>query len=269
MHPQVQHRTGFPWRRILAPFTIISICLYVLFFLNEGRHYAYEKFLHKDPPGITESMRDTVASQITQLHNVDPRLLADTLVTQLSTFDCHWYFTCYPRPAQTVNAFSFSKPCRSCQIVFSTTAQEVVPPELTFKVGGAPIPTWHTVFGAPHALLITAVKIFAAGPWAVIMFLSCTIIYFGLAIITLSRSNEDVPPFIVLIVLTVSPLGITLLANGFRWATTEAFQGINWALGLLVSVIAYSTAISLAVAIPHILKAPREIVEAAERITRA
>ena len=101
------------------------------------------------------------------------------------------------------------------------------------------------------------------------MFLACTVLYFGIASIAATRSKDGVHPFIALIVITCSPLGITLLANIFQWAATRLFLGLSWAVSLLASIVVYSAAISLAVSLPHIWKAPREIYESAELIRRA
>jgi hypothetical protein len=269
MHPQNQPTTGFPWRRIFAPLSIIATCLYLLFFVIEGIHWLHERHERTDPPAFAKSMSDTVQRQINEVRSVNTHLLANTLTTDLTTFDCNWHFGCSPRPESTVRERIIVDPdCPNCRIHFTRTETAVNPPDLVTKIGGAPIPTWHTFFGAPHALRVTAVKIAAAGPWAVITFLTCTVIYFSLALLSGSKT-EKVPPLIVLIVITVAPFGITVLANLFQWAATKAFDAVSWALGLLVWVIGYSAAISLAVAVPHVLKAPREVIEATELIRHA
>jgi len=270
MHPQNHPTTGFPWRRIFAPFTILSICIYLLFVANEARHLAYEKFLHKDPPGFLAGISGTVTDQISQVRSVNTHLLANTLITDLTTFDCNWHFGCSPRPKTTFrDRVDVDPGCPNCHLHFTRVETAVDPPQLATKIAGFPaVPTWHTFFGAPHALYVTALKIAAAGPWAVVTFLTCTVIYFSLALISGSKS-EKVPPLIVLIVITIAPLGITVLANLFQWAATKAFDAFSGAIGLLVWVFGYSAAISLAVSIPHVLKAPREVIEATELIRGA
>lgn len=266
---QEQSNTGIPWRRIFAPISIIATVLYVLIFLGELIHGFHEKFMKQPPPKIMVTMRENVGRQIQQVGSVNTYLLAKTLNDDLSTFDCKWYFVCSPHPKTTTYNVRFNPDCPTCHLQLTSNAPAVVPPQLTYSIGGLPIPTLHTVFGTPHALRIAAAKIVAAGPWAILMFLSCTVIYFSIALIwagVLSAKQESTSP---LIVITLSPLGITLLANLFQWAAARVFHGVYWAFGPLITVAVYSSAISLAVAVPHIWKAPHEIAEAAELLRKA
>jgi hypothetical protein len=263
-HPQ----PVISWRhrimRILTPISILATLLYVVFFTIESISWVREKHPTGPKPPYVVSLQKSVQREITQIGSVPPGLLADTLTNDLGAYDCHWYLACTQRPARTVYN-DFGRPCPTCNLEMIPSSEPLAPAQLTYSIGGFPVPTLHTVFGLPRALRITVVKVCQAGTWAILMFLSCAVIYFGLALIWASRAKE-IHPFFVLLVLTVSPAAITILASLIEWAATETFTGISWAAAQVVYVIAWSSGASLLVSIPHIYKAPREILEASELI---
>jgi hypothetical protein len=126
------------------------------------------------------------------------------------------------------------------------------------------LPTFHTIFGTPRALKLTLRQIGSAGGWAIIMFLACAFLYFvimlGLA------GGRDGNPLIALTMIVASPVAIAYMVQFVQWVAGGMFYGVSWVLGEVVLLLAYAGGLSLLVALPHIYKAPREVIEAAEVI---
>lgn len=142
--------------------------------------------------------------------------------------------------------------------------EQDMPPAAVIRFGVIPIPTFHTIFGTARALRVTLSRIGSTGGWAVAMFLICTFFY---AVILKSLSTgRDGNPLVALIMAVGAPVGIPLMVQCVQWVAGGLFYGVSWVLGEIVLLAAYAGGIGLIAALPHIYKAPREVIEAAEVI---
>jgi hypothetical protein len=138
------------------------------------------------------------------------------------------------------------------------------PPKAVIRFGPIPVPTFHTLFGTPHALGLAAGKISSSGPWAVTLFFLCTCCYLGIVIGIGSEDRGSA--LIAYIMVMASPVVVPFMVLFVQWVAGGLFHGVSWVFGELVLLAAYAGGLSLIVALPHIFKAPREVVEAAEVI---
>ncbi len=212
-------------------------------------------------------MQNTVSQQIAEIKQVDAFRLSGTFITDLYDFNCTWYLHCESNEPPKVDLAEYLR-THPLDTPLTYREQSIAEPDptpparLIIPVGPLPVPTFHTLFGTPHALLTTASSIHAAGAWAVLMFISCSVIYF-LVPILLFRNTEN-RGFIYFWMVMAAPFGIPGVVTVFQFIAQSLFHGVNWALGLLVVVCGWASALSLIVAVPHIVKAPHEVLEAAE-----
>ena len=212
-------------------------------------------------------MQNTVHHQSDQIRQVAPFRLAGAFTTDLYDFNCTWYLHCESNESPKMDLSEYLRthpldtPLRYREQAITDPAPEK-PTSLFYVTGPLPIPTFHTIFGTPHALRAAAASIGAAGGWAVLMFISCTILYF--AIWLLLARGDDNRGFFYLWMIMAAPIGIPLVVAAFQLVAGFFIVGVNWALGLLIYVASLASALSLIVAVPHIVKAPREVLEAAE-----
>lgn len=256
------------WRAFFAPFSIIATVLYVVFFALELIHYYSEPHETK-PPTFIAAMQNNVSRQIAEIRQVDAFQLAGSFTSDLYDYDCTWYLHCESTepPPLDISEYLRTHPLNAPITFPQQTTSASVPPRptrLVIPVGPLPVPTFHTLFGTPHALGTAASSIAAAGRWAVLMFISCSVIY-AIVLILLFRSSEN-RGFFYFWMIMAAPFGIPAVVTCFQFIATLVFHGIHWALGLLVVVCGWASALSLIVAVPHIVKAPHEVLEAAENM---
>jgi hypothetical protein len=132
-----------------------------------------------------------------------------------------------------------------------------------------PIPTLHTLLGAPRAALVTLRAIFRAGGWAITIFAACFILYlcFGTPVIVFlfreqGKKGWENAPAIVLGLFLASPFIVSYIVGGIQWTAAALGSAASWMVGLWVMAATWSAAISVLVGIPHVWKAPREVKEA-------
>jgi hypothetical protein len=104
--------------------------------------------------------------------------------------------------------------------------------------------------------------IHAAGMWAMVMYLSCTLIWITLWL-------RKMPMMLYLLVLG-GPLSVPLMVTLLQWVC-EGFlklgiAGCAVAAGLMA--LLPSTALALMVGLHHAVKSPREFLEAVEHLRR-
>lgn len=126
------------------------------------------------------------------------------------------------------------------------------------------IPTLRAIRGTPYALFKTAGAIGSAGGWAIVMFLSCTVIW----VVLLVRVANGETPMVAYLMVISAPLGISLLVMCVQWICKGALElglaGCLISAGLLA--LAPSTALAMAVEFHHLLKVPGEAVEGIAKV---
>jgi hypothetical protein len=136
------------------------------------------------------------------------------------------------------------------------------PPQAVIHLGFVPIPTFHTIFGLPRALNFAVGEIKSAGGWAVVMFLACGLLYLLLTF----AAARDAAPLFAFVMIMVAPIVITYMVQFVQYVAGGLFYGVSWVLGECVLLLAYAGGLGLLLALPHIYKAPREVIEAVEVI---
>lgn len=268
-HTTTQHKKRGPFRRfVLAPFSIIATVLYVFFFggeVLESLHHPHpSKPESESRPPLIERLHSNVEHQLEEIRRIDAAQLGGTFIGDLDSQDCTWYFQCSSRDLDYQQAVAQFRACPMCPKAREKYEAARALPKLIIPFGPIPIPTFHLIFGLPHALAIASQAIGRAGFWAVTMFLTCAVIYVALCRLLLAKDQSNL--LVIWMMIVSSPLAIILLVQVIQALAAFVFRSISWALGELVIIFAYSSALSLVVAIPHVWKAPREVIEAAEVI---
>ena len=260
--PEGRWRTRL--RRIGARISIITIVIYVAFFLSHMFEYFHTAKVkpaqvHESSGSSMESMHNWLKSKYEGLGRVNPRALADVYSYSLVTTNCDWLFQCEPIFHRERSGFTGMRT--------RVTASD---PQLFYHLGWIIyIPTLRTIHGTPYALWETVKAIRNQGFWVVAMFLSCTVIWLAIVVGSV-RSKEPGPmrylvPY--LMVLGAVP-GISFMVAGMQWMGELVLEKAGSGLGLLVEVLAHSSALALLVSIPHVFKAPREVKEALELLAK-
>ncbi len=261
-----EHRKQTPFRRfVLAPVSLIATVLYVCFFVSEVIEHFHHTATESEPKtSLLEQMQEGVNHQLSQIRSVNADFLTGSYIADLDTYDCTWYLHCRLRNDDAQAAAEAARDCPTCPQWLSRFHLATPPPQLVIPFGPFPVPTFHLIFGTPHALAVLVQNVWHAGFWAVVMFLTCTVIHF--ALFRLLFTKDGFNPILFVMMFLTAPLIITVLVQIIQWIATGLFNGVSWAIGELVLVVAYSSALSIVVALPHIWKAPREVIEAAEVI---
>ena len=242
-------------RRFVSALSIIAAVLYIFFLVGEG--YEYRKKVaagevKASAEAYADSMRAAVQRQLNALSKVDPWTLASKYSETLGKTNCNWLFYC--------TAIDYGGNDGLQRAVNQMTA---VPPPIFVPGSSFPIPTAHTIRGTPHALLVTAGVIAGSGGWAVSMYLSCTILWGALMFLAVT-SKEGSMSYVPYLMLVGAPFWISILVKCVQWVAEAALARAGWAVGLVALVLAHSGALAVLVGIPHVLRSPREIREAAE-----
>lgn len=195
------------------------------------------------PGSMAAAMQASVTERLDQLTHVDAVALMGVLGKTLEENECDWLFQ-----------------CTSIQHARSR-------PQLYYHPAGPiVIPTLHTMRGLPQALRRTVGAIWDVGAWAVIMFGSCTVIW-AVILIRTAKSADSAWPVYVLVM--GAPVWITLMVMLVQWIGEEALQILGaWAVTVLMSFPPSGAITSLILEIPHIVKAPHEVREAAQSIRK-
>jgi hypothetical protein len=253
------HPSRFGWaRKFLYVLSIIAAVLYVMFLLLDANQYRKEVKsgeVSASATAYTDAMQASVQRQLADLSNVDASALLDAYTGTLATEDCNWVFVCHPKPGNPT--------------YWITDARGMlVQAEPVFQPGGGfPVPTGHTFRGTPHALWRAMAKIIHAGGWAIAMFLSCTVLWAAL-LLRVFASKQGAMSYLPYLLIVAAPFWISFMVMGVQWVGEVALARAGWAVGLAAIVVAHSGALAVLVGIPHVLKSPREIREAAEGIRR-
>lgn len=223
----------------------------------EAKKEADQEAAKPDKHSFSERLKALVASQVAQLDRVDPMTLRDTFIGSLENNNCSWFVDCKPVERKTV-------PMVLGTIDFGTTTVTETP-KLMVRVGPIPIPTWHTISGAPLAALQSVRVIAHAGYWAIAMFLSCAIIWF---VVLLGMAQKDTALGAYLMFIG-SPVGISCMV----WCVQKVSEGALHLFGLLGCAVAlgltgllHSTALALVVGFRHIVSTRKELAEETEKL---
>ncbi|MEO8754337.1 MAG: hypothetical protein ABI624_16835 [Casimicrobiaceae bacterium] len=263
--PVAAGKPGAVLRRTWLIFLIIAGVLYCAtwawelheYFSTEGDAKIEEN--RKRYGSFVESMRAGVQHRLDQLKAVDADALVNVYFRTMQTTDCDWLFQCTPLYHQERLGYTGPR-----------TPVAAADSQLFYHPGWILyVPTSRTVRGTPHALVETATAIRRSGGWAVAMFASCTAIWGVLVLAAIkSRSENEGPgkPLVVYLMVLAAPFAIALMVSAVQWVAERALEKVGGGMGLLVEVLAHSTALALIVGIPHILRSPRELREAAETL---
>jgi hypothetical protein len=228
--------------------------LYLIFLAadaNEYRKAVARGEVHASVAAYAASMQAAVDRQLKALSRVDPWTLASNYSDTLGRTQCNWLFYC--------KAIDYGGSTNLDRAVNQLTA----PVEPIFVPGsGFPIPTAHTVRGTPYALLVTAGAIAHSGGWAIAMFLSRTVIWIALWFLVIT-SKEGSLSYVPYLMVVGAPFWISILVKCVQWVAEAALSRAGWVVGLAAVVLAHSGALAVLVGIPHAMKSPREIREAA------
>lgn len=253
------------WRRLMALGSIFFILLSAYYAVKdvfvvvaEMRAQVREQGTESQPQSFTGRFNALVKRQVGQLGKVDPLALGGTFTNSLNNTDCSWFVDCKPRQRPALHPLARGW-------AFEMPADVQPPPRLILRVGPIPIPTWHTIGGAPLALLVTCRAIAHAGYWAIAMFLSCAILWLVLFI---SAAKSDTP-LIAWFLLIGAPLGISTgvyaVQHVCMWVLNVfGFFGCLLAVG--ITGFFHSAALALAVGFRHVAKTPHELVEQVEKL---
>jgi hypothetical protein len=242
-------------RRFVSALSIIAVVLYLIFLIADAHEYhkkVVDGEVNASAEAYAESMRADVQRQLDALTKVDPWTLASKYSETLGKTNCNWFFFC--------TAIDFGGNNHLQRVANEMTT---VPPPIFVPWSSFPIPTAHTIRGTPYALLVTAGAIAGAGGWAIAMYLSCAVLWGALMVLVLT-SKEGSVSYVPYLMLVGAPFWISVLVKCVQWVAEAALARAGWAVGLVALVLAHSGALAVLVGIPHVLRSPREIREAAE-----
>lgn len=245
-------------RRFWAPFSIILTVLYVWYFACEVYEHYHPEDSHKVEvrESLLDSMQASMMRQQAELKAVDPMALFNVFTTTLEETNCNWIFQCEQKVTE-LRTFKF--------LGFTRELPPAEPEvQLMYHVSGPIyVPTATTIKGGPHALVRMMGAIWDTGSWAVVMFLSCTVIYVALLLAASQGENNGL---LVYCMLIGSLIGISLMVAGMQWVGELVLTKAGSVLGMVAALLAPSGALALLVGIPHVMKAPGEVKEAVEVI---
>jgi hypothetical protein len=282
VHEEEKQGSGL-WKkakRFWAPFSIILTVLYVWYFSCEVyEHYHPEEKKAaaevREPanPSLLNSMQASLQHQSDELQQLDPMKLAWVFTDSLKSNECSWLFQCveHPKPQlwSPLDAVPVEGivPFKMHHRPFAAPApvQEYdADPKLLYHLAGPVyVPTARTIKGAPHAFLQMAAAIRDKGTWAVVMFVSCGIIWFALICAVAHGKDSGLAVYIMMI---GSLAAVSLMVMMMQGMTELVLTKAGSVLGLATSLLAPSGALALLAGIPHVMKAPGEVKEAVEVI---
>lgn len=270
-------------KRFWAPFSIILTVLYVWYFSCE----VYEHYHPHEPkdgaevrepasPSVLHSVKTSLQHQSDELKNLDPMGLAGVFTDTLKTNDCNWLFQCveHPKPQMTELLWSLGAMPVQGIVPFKLHHRPVSAPapvprfnvdaKLLYHLGGPIyVPTAMTIKGAPHAFLRMAGAIRGAGSWAVVMFVSCGIIWFALICAVAQGKDSGLMVYCMMI---GSLMAVSMMVTAMQGVSELVLGKAGGVLGLAAQLLAPSGALALLAGIPHVMKAPGEVKEAVEVI---
>lgn len=208
-------------------------------------------------PDFSTKLKDVVNAQVQQLGRVDPVALGTTFENSLETTNCAWFVDCTPivphKQAVTIGGVTFDD------------MESVERPRLLVRFGPLPIPTWHTISGAPRALLQLARAVAGSGWWATAMFLACAVFWFAV-LVSLLNADNLIAGWMMLI---GAPIGISWCV----WAVQHMCMGLLHAFGVvgggfavLLMGLMHSAALTLVIGFRHLYMTRRELAEEVEKL---
>jgi hypothetical protein len=260
--PRPHSRAGSAFKRLRHLGNILMILLCGLVATIE-----VVKAIHGGPEETTSSfsgrMRNVIEGQLVKVDQIDPMQLATSFSYSLLHNNCKWIVSCEKiddDPPPKIHVLDPIPTGTNLEAAAKYIATPLPPkPELLTQFGGFPIPTWHSINGAPRAAWDSAKIIGGAGPWAITMFLSCTIIWFVLLFKAASGDNA----MIVYAMVIGCPLGISLMVWCVQHLCEAALHLGLLGCAITVGIIGalHSVALVLVVGFRHIMKTPRELAE--------
>ena len=268
-HPPGHVRSAFKRLRHLGNIFMILLCgLVATIDVVKALHGNPEEPPVENAAANTDSfsgrMKRVIEGQLVKVNQVDPMELASAFGDSLRSHNCKWIVACetIKRDAPPkIHALEAGTPTTTnLNDAMKSIAQAPPPaPELFTQIGNFPIPTWHTVTGSPRAAYDSAKHISHAGPWAITMFISCTIIWFVLLFKGMSGDNG----MIVYAMVVGCPLGISLMVWCVQHLCEAALHlgllGCAITIGIMGAL--HSVALVLVVGFRHIMKTPKELAE--------
>jgi len=226
--------------------------------LHDMRDEVVKQESSSDARSFTGRLQNLVRKQLAELTAVNPTALGGTFTDSLESYNCSWFVSCtrivHPFESVHFGQFSMDLPIASDP-----------PPKLMIHFGPIPIPTWHSISGAPRAFIDAARKIATAGMWAIAMFTSCTVIWIAL-LIGAARSET---PLVAYFMLVGAPLGISLMVlcvQHICLAVLNTFGILGCVLAVGITGLLHSAALALAVGFRHIAKTPHELIEETHKL---
>ncbi len=223
----------------------------------EARKDADGEAAKPDEHSFSERLKALVASQVAQLDRVDPMSLKDTYIGSLEQNNCSWFVDCRPVERRGVDVR-----IGTLDLGMNTIVER---PTLVVRLGPIPIPTWHTISGAPLATLQSVRMVAHSGYWAIAMFLSCAIIWFVI-LLSFARQDSAMAAYMMFI---GAPIGISCMV----WCVQKLSEGALHLFGLLGCAVAlslagllHSTALALVVGFRHIVLTRKELAEETEKL---
>jgi hypothetical protein len=267
MSPENVPKTVTPQR--LLTWKHIKAFLFIVLIVASVGHGLWEALEKPDGDdekhGFVHGLHTLVETQLAQLQAVEPMALGGTFVRSLREYECPWVIDCTlinppaARPARFSQSFTVGDPGNWEKLTTPDAARKP-PPEL-FHSWGIPVPTWHTVRGAPFAAMQMARAVWDAGGYARWMFVSCTILWLALLMMV---SRADGAAYLMYMLVIGAPIWISLMVGLVQWAAGLALRTVGAGLGWLVIALVHVSALGLLLEAPNVWRAPREIREAAE-----
>lgn len=226
--------------------------------LHEMHNEVVKQETDSDTRSFTGRLQNLVRKQLAELTAVNPTALGGTFTDSLENLTCTWFVSCtrIEHPVETVQFGQFH---------MDLPVAAPPPPKLIIKIGPIPIPTWHTISGAPRATIDSARAIAKAGVWAIAMFASCTVIWIAL-LIGAARGETPLAAYFMLI---GGPLGISLMVlcvQHICLAVLNTFGLLGCVLAVGITGLLHSAALALAVGFRHIAKTPHELLEETHKL---
>jgi hypothetical protein len=207
-------------------------------------------------------IKRVIEEQLVKVDNVDPMQLASSFEGSLLGHNCKWIVSCEAIEKDSHAKIHTLDPpgTNLAESLKSSPKPAPLPPKLLTQFLGFPVPTWHSISGAPRAAYDSAKQIGGAGPWAITMFLSCTIIWF---VVLFMAANGDNNGMIVYAMVVGCPLGISLMVWCVQHLCEAALHLGLLGCAITVGIIGalHSVALVLAVGFRHIMKTPKELAE--------